>query len=228
MPYYVGAGTPEWDQYMDGAQTESEEPLPSLFSYIEPSVAETTVLAFSETPGPEPEVPRRAAFNPRRAPKPGFFARLFGAKAPPVEETPQPTPEQMFESYQAEQKAAAAQELWEVSRLTAPCRALGVKRVFASYDGGGDESFTYFRGVEMSDGHVLTADSLRQEEPRREEVQGIDFEPLVEHAAAALMGSFDAGEFILHGVLIIDFDACTITDEKNADVVFGGKMPWEV
>jgi hypothetical protein len=42
------------------------------------------------------------------------------------------------------------------------------------------------------------------------------------------MGTFDAGEFVVHGVLVIDFDACTITDEKNADVIFGNKMPWEV
>jgi hypothetical protein len=228
MPYYVGAGTPEWDEYMERLETDAGEPPPSQFTYIEPWVVETTVLAFPETPGPEPEIPQRVAYSARPAPKPGFFARLFGKKAAPAEETPQPMPQQVFESYTAQQKAAAAHELWKVSMLTAPCRALGIKRVFGSYDGGGDESFTYFRGVEMRDGRVITAESLREEESLRREVQGVDCEQLVWNAAAALMGSYDAGEFILHGVLIIDFDACTITDEKNADVVFGEKMPWEV
>jgi hypothetical protein len=138
-----------------------------------------------------------------------------------VEEAPQPTLEQLLESFNAEEKAVAARALWKVCGQTAAYRALGVRRVFSSYDGGGDESFTYFRGVEMSNGRVIRPASLP------EEMRGIDHGLLVENAAAALMGNFDAGEFALHGVLIIDFDACTITDEKNADVVFGDKMPWE-
>jgi hypothetical protein len=173
MPYCVGEGMPEWDEYME--RDDGGKPPVSLFTYIDPWEAKTTVLPFPETPGPEPELPEEAS----------------------------------------------AHALWRVSRLTAPCRALRVRRVFGAYDGGGDESFTYFRGVEMSDGRVITAESLR------EEVRGIDREQLVENAAAALMGSFDVGEFVLHGVLIIDFDACTITDEKNPDIVFGDKMPWE-
>ena len=51
MPYYVGAGTPEWEEYLEGAQTESGEPPQSLFAYIEPSAAAATVLAFPAAPG---------------------------------------------------------------------------------------------------------------------------------------------------------------------------------
>ena len=40
------------------------------------------------------------------------------------------------------------------------------------------------------------------------------------------MGTFDAGEFTVRGAVTIDFDSCTITDEKNADVVFGDKVVW--
>ncbi len=227
------------------------------------------MLAFPETPGPEPIIPQeRPAYRPPPASRPGFFARLFGSNTAPVEaaqveETPQPTPAQLFESFKAKQKAAAAHALWEVSVLASRCRALGVRRVFGSYDGGGDESFTDFRGVEMSDGRVVTAESLAIPDsasvratmirdgrlPRAREAQDRealaarilgreaetgearcldDFEGLVWNAAAALMGSFDAGEFLLHGVVTIDLNACTITDDRNADVVFGGKMPWEV
>jgi hypothetical protein len=242
---------PEWDE---GWDTESGDPPESLFAYVEPWVANTTVLAFPETPGPEPETPQRAAFyDPPRAPKPGFVARLFGKKAPP--EMPPRSPEQFAEDYTKMQKAIAAHALWTVSVLAARCRALGLRRVFGIYDGGGDESFTDFRGIEMNDGRVITAaelgipdtalrrDTMLQDglfSHARAEVQRSDAlaasalvsvedaGQLVESAAAALMGAFDAGEFALHGVLIIDVGACTITDEKNFDVVFGDKKPWEI
>jgi hypothetical protein len=144
----------------------------SLFEYEEPWEARTTVLSFSETPGPV------------------ILSR--------------------------------DQLLRQASSLTADCRALGIKRVFGSYDGGSDESFTYFEGIEMRDGRTFAAESVR------DETRGVDCAQLVEDAAHALMGGFDSGPFILHGVLTIDFDACTITDEKNPDIVFGDKKPWEI
>jgi hypothetical protein len=182
MPYYVGVNMPEWDEYrrwesriLRGGQPRS------LFKYVEPWEAKTTVLSFPATPGPEPQ-------------------RLGGGA-----------------QFLEEDSGLA---LWEVSTLAETCRDLSVKRVFGSYDGGGDESFTHFQGVEMSDGRVLQAGSSLDDE--------IDFDQLVEAAVSALMGGFDVGEFSLHGVVIIDVDACTITDEKNADVVLGNKKPWEV
>jgi hypothetical protein len=199
MPYYVGEDMPEWDVYLDD-ETNIVEPAQSLFKYVRPWHANVTILPFLETPGSKPEFPQPSPDGSPPVSKPGFFARLFGQKTPPAAETP----------------------LRKVSRLTAECRALGVKRVFGSYDGGGDESFTYFDGVEMSDGRVIKANSLGRE------ARGIDCGQLVEDAVSALMGRFDAGPFILHGVVIVDFDACTITDEKNADVVLGDKKPWEV
>jgi hypothetical protein len=62
----------------------------------------------------------------------------------------------------------------------------------------------------------------------RGEPRGIDYAELVENAVSALMGTYDAGEFTLLGVVIIDLDAGMITDEKNIDVVLGDKKPWEV
>jgi hypothetical protein len=50
----------------------------------------------------------------------------------------------------------------------------------------------------------------------------------VNNAVSALLGSFDAGEFVLRGAVIIDFHACTITDEKDADIVFGDKVVWSI
>jgi hypothetical protein len=201
MPYYLGEDMEEeWHEYMDQVDADPTwEASESQFKYVEPWRAKTTVLSFPETPGPEPEVPQPAAYRSPPASKPGFFARLFGQKADPAEP-----------------------HLWKVSRLTATCRTVGVKRVFGSYDGGGDESFTYFLGIEMIDGRVIPAEELGRQ------TRSVDYDQLVDDAVSALIGRFDAGPFILHGAVIIDFDACTITDEKNIDAVLGDKMPWEV
>jgi hypothetical protein len=234
MPYYFDEEDESYwdDEYRkrfekdDWDEDDIDYEVPkSLFKYIEPWQANATVLSFSETPGPEPEIPERIPYfrNASPAPSQGFFARLFGTEPAPAAQRPQPTSEQQWlENFRKIEEATCVHSLWKVARMTVPCRALGVKRVFGSFDGGGDESFTYFKAVEMRDGRVIPADELQRE------VRGVDCEHLVENAAQALMGGFDAGSFKLHGVLTIDFDACTITDETNADVVFGDKKPWEI
>ena len=190
MPYYLGEGEPEWDEYMNMLEDSDghTEPPISLFKYVEPWIATTTVLQFPDTPGPQPE-----ENNTDSSPQP-------------------PSP---FESFMRERKLFADRALWNISRVTAKCRARGIKRVFGDYDGGGDESFTYFCSIEMSDGRVVPMESIRTE------TNGVDCEKLILDAASALMGYFDAGEFVLHGALVIDFDACTVTDEKDVNVVFG-------
>jgi hypothetical protein len=193
VPYYIGEGMPEWEEYLQEREAGRWEPPVSLFTYIKPWEAETTVLPFPETPGLEPEIPQRTDSQ-----------------------------ENWLENYTKWQKAASAHALWQLSGLTATCRALGVKRVFGSYDGGGDEGFVYYRDMEMSDGRMITEEQLRKI------AEDVDYHQIVGNAVFALMGIFDAGPFVLHGVVTIDFDACTITDEKNADVVLGGKKPWEV
>jgi hypothetical protein len=207
---------------MEMEETGNGEPPVSLFEYIEPLQAHSTVLSFPDTPGPEPEIPRRAAYSPPPVRKPGFFARLFGQKEASVAEAPRLSTEQWLENFRMEEKAASAHALWKLSGLTATCRALGVKRVFGSYDGGGDESFTYYHGIEMSDGCMISEELLRKV------AEDIDCDQLVENAVSAIMGGFDAGEFKLHGAVIIDFDACTITDEKDAGIVFGDKTAWRL
>jgi hypothetical protein len=221
MPYYFDEDDGE---YWDKVEADPDYEVPkSLFKYVEPWQAKATVLSFSETLGPEPEIPQRIPYplNPVPAPKQGFFARLIGNASTASTETPQPSLDQWLENHRKVEEAACAHALWKVSSLTAPCRGLGVMRVYGSYDGGGDESFTYFKGIKMRDGRAVAAELARGE------TRGIDCDRLVEDAAHALMGGFDAGSFQLHGMLIIDFDACTITDEKNADVVLGDKLPWE-
>jgi hypothetical protein len=146
----------------------------------------------------------------------------------PFPATPGPEPEvprSAEAGFVEYEKAVSAHALWQVSELTATCRALGVRRVFGKYDGGGDEGFTHVLGIEMRDGRMISKAFLRAE------AADVPCDEVVENAVAALMGIFDAGEFRLFGAVTIDFDACTITDEKNRDVVnsaIDGKMPWEV
>jgi hypothetical protein len=194
MPYYVGEDMPEWGDYMAREESGGGEPPAVLFKYVEPLQSHAAVVAFPDTPGPEPVIPPRPKYSP----------------------------DTWYDSYTKEQQAMAAHALWKISGLTAACRALGVKRVFGSYDGGGDESFTHFHGFEMRDSRAVTEETLRKV------AEDIDGGELVDHAVTALMGSYGAGEFRLYGAVIIDFDACTITDEQDAGVVLGDKTAWRL
>jgi hypothetical protein len=188
MPYFISAGDPNWDEYREIAADVLEPPI-SLFEYIKPWTANTAVLQFSDTPGPPPKA--ESAGEPSR----------------------QLSTEEMVDTFQKEQKATSEDALWQISNMTAKCRANGIKRVFGGYDGGDDESFTHFRRIEMSDGRVISGQSI-------DGTLAEDCEGLVANATAALMGRFGAGEFALYGAVVIDFDACTITDETDIDVVF--------
>jgi hypothetical protein len=188
VPYYIDEDMLEWEEYWKREEAGDETPV-SLFTYIEPWQA-GTVLPFPDTPGPEPKLPQRTPYSA----------------------------ENWLENHRKAEEAASAHALWKVSRLTATCRALGVKRVFGSYDGGNDESFTSYHGVELSNSRLLSEELLRKV------AQDVDCDRLVEDAVAALMGSYGAGAFVLHGAVVIDFEACTITDEKDVNVVFGDKM----
>jgi hypothetical protein len=214
MPYYFGADMPVSEEDYAKADPENpDEPPKTVFIYTEPWATKTIVVGFPDTPGQEPETYRESANYFVAAPKRSFFARLLG-KGPKA--APRPTAielEQWTERREKLEKAAIAHALWKVACHRTQCRALGVKRIFGTYDGGGDESFTHLRAVEMSDGQKnFDVTSLRS--------AGVAFGQVVEDATYAIMGTFGAGEFALRGAVIIDFDACTITDEKDIDVVF--------
>ncbi|MGO9546511.1 MAG: hypothetical protein ACLPPF_17165 [Rhodomicrobium sp.] len=223
MPYYVGAGEPQWDEYCE-LEEGRQLPPQTLLKYVEPWEAKTTVVSFSETPGREPEVPPEIPYpfapSGNREHKPGLMARLLGRKSTPMAPQVQISPKEYWESWRQRQSALCAHEMWKVSKMAAQCRTLSVKRIYGRYDGGGDESFTYLFGAEMNDGRKVAPDAL----PKG---SGVDFEQLFETAIFAIMGSYDAGEFVLRGAAIVDFAACTVTDERNADVVFGGNTMLE-
>lgn len=199
MPYYFGWDEAESLENLARSESDGAGGLPrSVFRYIEPEVVKTATFSFPEIPGPEPEV------------------------RPPVARTRQPTTEELIEEFEEDLKADTARALWKVSSAVAICRAMGVRRVFGSYDGGGDESFTLVLGIEMSNGRVIETAAFGKE------VQGVNYRELVDEAVFAVMGGFAAGEFTLRGAIIIDFDACVIMDEQDPDVVFGNKPIWSI
>jgi hypothetical protein len=220
MPYYVGAGEPEWDEYLS-YEFEVSPPL-SLFKYVEPWEAKSVVVRFHEIPGPEPSVPPPPTYPSRPYSKPGFWGRVRGQKPVPIGEIPNSAFHQYWEDFRKWQTAACAHALWEVSTKMAACLAAGVKRVFGSYDGGGDESFTHITAVQLSDGKIIAPGDFDKK------IRSLAPEALIEKAVFGVMARFDAGEFCLRGAVIIDFEACTITDEANADIVFGEKTLWDL
>src|SRR5208282_3498147 len=102
MPYYVGAGEPEWDEYCE-LEEGGQQPPQTLLKYIEPWEAKTTVVSFSGTPGPEPEVPPEVSspFAPSGSAerKPGLIARLLGRRRTPLAPPAQISPQDYWESW---------------------------------------------------------------------------------------------------------------------------------
>jgi hypothetical protein len=177
MPYYFGEDMVGYTDHIDKLEDDSGYEAPESFEYMDPWQANAAVLSFPETPGPEPRLP---PWPPLSQPGlKGFLARLFGRKAAP--ETAQLTPEEIDERRRKAEEAIFAYELWAVSGLATRCRGRGVKRVFDSYDGSSDESFTHLTGIEMRDGRVIPAGELGSQR------KGVDCTQLVDAAVSALM-----------------------------------------
>jgi hypothetical protein len=207
---------PAWRSYQDRIEKEllenpsrSLSPPLTLFEYVAPWRAKATVLRFPETPGPRPASRPAPLLLAGPARTPGVMARLFGRAAPAVA-----APERARARRDDAAEATAALALWEVASVAAHCRRLGYVRAFGRYDGDGDGQFTSCEAIVARDGARLEGPALRPDSA------GVDGGRLVEQAVAALMGRFDAGPFLLRGAVGIDFDACTITDEQDPDIVF--------
>jgi hypothetical protein len=123
-------------------------------------------------------------------------------------------------------------------------RAIGIKHVHCRYDGGNDEGFAWLDRLEKADGTHFPADQLG---PRLREMQvyeklcdarilarreGISTdqqaaellnftrETLVQEWAYLLLGThFGTGEYVMYGAFTVDLEACTITDDPQADPI---------
>jgi hypothetical protein len=124
-------------------------------------------------------------------------------------------------------------------------RKAGVRRLYCRYDGGNDEGFSWLDRAEMTDGvqldagaisgrltdaglldRICAAGILRPSAEMsapcsdRERVRQFFDDWLVDLWATMLLGdSYGAGEYSMYGAYTVDFEACTITDDRNADPV---------
>ena len=234
MPYYLGVEDPGWDEYTY-AMEQSRSLAPHLgpgepaahFQYVKPWQSEAVRLQFLREPGPPPPLYQRPPWPQQApsAPKRGFLSWLFGSKpVAPVEE-PAPAPQfdaqRWHEEFLKEQASLSARGLHDVASVASVLRAKGVRYLRGYYDGGGDESFTYLQTIELADGRTFSSEVPDEDLPN-EITQG-ECEDAVRYACDAMMGRFDAGEFTLHGALIIDLEECTISDETDRDAVFANR-----
>jgi len=119
-------------------------------------------------------------------------------------------------------------------------RKAGVKRLYCRYDGGHDEGFAWLDRVEMTDGGWLDVGAISERlfddglldrvcdagimipssSSDRAEVRYFLDDWLVNEWAVMLMGdAYGTGEYSMYGAFTVDLEACTITDDRNADPV---------
>jgi hypothetical protein len=125
-------------------------------------------------------------------------------------------------------------------------RKAGVRRLYCRYDGGNDEGFSRLYGAEMTDGTRLDAKTIcgRLIDAGlldRIHAGGIEMPPSAEMSArfadwellrrffddwlvgiwaTMLLGDgYGTGEHSMYGAFTVDLEACTITDDRDADPV---------
>ena len=120
-------------------------------------------------------------------------------------------------------------------------REAGVVRVYFRYDGGSDEGFVWVDRFELRDGQRLSFEAMSPKLLAAKLVEKLEAADVFKHwqeapAEAKLRGVFDGwldviwadmllgqgfgtGEFSMYGAFTVDLDACTITDDPNAEPI---------
>jgi hypothetical protein len=153
-------------------------------------------------------------------------------------------PERSFEESRRQARLLQEQRAQELFTVMVPAlRALGVRRAYCRYDGGNDEGFAWLERYELDGGQPIAVDLLVQQLHgkfrdqlyaagllgRREgvtnagEIASLKLTvggTLCNEWAGLLLGEgFGSGEHSMYGAFTVDLDACTITDDPNADPV---------
>lgn len=240
MPYYFGEGDPGWDEYVEAVDTENLARAPDVrFVYVVPWQSDSVSVSFPRRP--PPDAYPAAARSPQAtaataAPKrPGILARIFGTgpAAPPPGDAAAVeigSPE-WFAQYEQNQKRQAREAMLRVAVAAEAMRAHKVRRVFLRYDGGSDEGFTHFSGIELTDGRRLGAADAEARAAIGAAERAVyggghqsfddtygDCEFLNEAAVVLLGPGFGTGPFEMFGAVTIDCEACTITDEQDKNL----------
>lgn len=222
MPYHYGEGDPGWDELGD------EAPRATSFRYLPPP-------DFGGSPEPTrfsdvPPAPRAATPDPV-APPQTFWDRLLGRRRFP--------PLRPWEERQEEEKHRC---LHAIALATAALRQIEVSRLYGRYDGGNDEGFAWLDHAVARSGGRLSVDDLaarladtdllerlaaeklafiREDITDRVEiVRSVISDGFAVDCAVLLLGSgFGTGPYWLYGAFTVDLDACTITDDRNAEPI---------
>jgi hypothetical protein len=195
-------------------------------------------------PAPPPRADQFVYLSPPElggAPEPVRFSVAEPQQAAEPAPTPGEPPHSVDESRRRHEKLL--QELRQrIFAVTVPeLRKAGVRRLYCRYDGGHDEGFSRLGCAEMTDGEPLDADAFRQRlfdaglldriyaagmmrpsahfSDRQQLASFLDGSLISEWASMLLGDGYGTGEYSMYGAFTVDLEACTITDDRNADPV---------
>jgi hypothetical protein len=197
----------------------------------------------------DPPPPRADEFVYIPAPEFGGAAGTvrFSVPAPgtPIEppQPPAPTaPQSSYEERRQQSERLHEQRRQQLFAVVIPVlREIGARRAYCRYDGGNDEGFSWLDNVEMQDGARIGTDALEQRlsdvqlmeklyaagmmkrtdhMSEQEHLKSFVRYSLCDEWATMLLGSgYGTGEYSMYGAFTVDLEACTISDDPDADPV---------
>ena len=183
-----------------------------------------------EPPPPSERQPAEPESQPR-----GLLGRLLGPR-PPLR-LPPPSPASYEESRHRSQRLREQRTQQHLAAMVPALKELGVRRIYCRYDGGNDEGFAWLDSMEMRDGTRLAGDArldLQKQADLRaaaavKRAGAVTDEAFLaylscgwlchEWASILLGNSYGTGEYCMYGAFTVDLDACTISDDSNAQPV---------
>jgi len=240
MPFVYDETEIEWPE--DGS--DPDPPRADLFVYL-PAPEYSGISApvrFSISPAvAAPEPATRPAPLMATPAQPQDIGNILRDYVPPSNR------EELLRSFEQNRRQARLRQELEAQRIFAvvvpALRALGVQGAYCRYDGGNDEGFAWLDYYELQGGERIEEDALVQrlyESKIQDEFHAAGFVnhpksitsgdelswlrmfmgQLSSEWASLLLGeSYGTGEHSMLGAFTVDLDACTITDDSNADPV---------
>jgi hypothetical protein len=242
MPFFYDESNVEWPE-------DADEPLPpraDQFVYMtaaeysgQPAEARFSILPFDDAEL-EPTTPSEPV-APQPARRGGFLQRLFGQSQP--EERQQQQRKQIEDNMRRAMLLQRKRTQQLFSTMVPALRSLGVRRAYCRYDGGNDEGFSWLDHYETNAGERIDVDVLVKrlydmgihDKLRaagfKDHMTGVSADQkmgnigsfatgwLVNDWAWALLGNYGAGEYSMYGAFTVDLDACSVTDDPNAQPI---------
>jgi hypothetical protein len=173
------------------------------------------------------------------APEPVRFSAAEPQQAAEPPPTPGEPPHSVDEFRRRHEKRRQELSQQTFAFAVPELRKAGVLRLYCRYDGGHDEGFSRLGCAEMTDGARLDADAFRQRlfdaglldrihaagmlrpsahfSDLQQLAQFLDGSLINEWASMLLGDGYGTGEYSMYGAFTVDLEACTITDDRNAD-----------